>query len=589
MICDICGNILEEGTQICPVCGRQFFKEQPEPEKVQNLTSDDADPTVTEQDSEDEGTTVLTGGNDLDADEQKTVFLDPGEKIFDTDKPAGNMQGGVPPMGMPNGMPQPGMPNGTPMMGRPGGAPNGMPPMGAPQKPAPAGKPPKAKQKKKMGTGKKVALIVIPLVILIAAGIAAVIFVPKFLNYNKAQEELERGDIEDAMELFTELGSFKDSETMVNGGAYYEYAASLMDQRDYGQAAEYFRKAAESQYEDAAEKAQECYYHYAESLLDQGQFEAAMDAFAQADTYSDAKDRIKECYYDQGVDYMQNGDYESAVTCFTNAEGYQDADDMIKQCYYSQAEAYAAEGEYLDAYDYFILSEYSDYESRADECIYHYAVSCYDNADYETALEYFEQVDAAYKDCSKDIDNCYISMARKCENDEDYQGAVEYYELVKGSDVGASIRKNKAAYIESHFESSDSLTMEYLCDLKYANYGTALEDYQKLCGWTVGSFVNHAEDDFDNLSDSIDLGSTAYVHTIFLNEQDEEAVMNLKAYVVYSDGTKSNEISFESVKSNYGTWVSIEPDAGIAGEAVLYVYNTDSGILVEKYTFTLTK
>lgn len=611
MICDICGNVMEDGTQVCPVCGRQFFEKtsvEPQDVKTEDIDSafssssneekneehveptenveaaKDAEATDNSTGDEGEGTAVLTSDIDSDEDEEKTVVIDPNEKIF------GGMPNGMPPAGGPNGRPPMGAPNGMgmPPMGGPNGM--GMPPMGGPngmpQSNGANGQPPKAKQKKKMSTGKKVALITIPLVILAAAGTVAAIFVPKFLNYNKAQEKLADGDIDKAVELFEDLGNFKDAEEMANGGAYFEYATALMEDKNYSLAAEYFGKAMMHDYEGASDKMHECYYYYAEELLAQGKYDEAMEAFELARPYGDADSKVKEVYYEEGVDHMNAGDYESAITCFTDAEGYQNADDLIKQCYYQMAEELEASGDYEEAYDYFLLSEYDDYETRANDCMYSYAKASYDNGDYEEAIEVYEQIDPDYKDCSKDIDNCYIGLAKKSENAEDYKSAIEYYEKVTGSDVAASIRKDKASYIEAHFTNTDALTMEYVCDLKYEVYGTAVEDYLKLSeGWAVASFVNHDENDYENTDNTIDTKSTVYVHTVFINDEGEP--MNLKAYIVYSNGTKSNEISYESVESNYGTWVSIDPGVQ-TGDTSLYIYNTDTNVLLEKYTFTLT-
>ena len=119
--------------------------------------------------------------------------------------------------------------------------------------------------------------------------------------------------------------------------------------------------------------------------------------------------------------------------------------------------------------------------------------------------------------------------------------------------------------------------MSYLCDLRYADYGSAEDDYTKLIGWTVESFVNDKLDDYKNKKTSADSSKTIYVHTMYLNEND--ASMSLKGYVIYSDGTKSNDITFGEVKDRYTTWMSIDPSSAIKGD--------DTDKLVEKFTFTI--
>ena len=62
--------------------------------------------------------------------------------------------------------------------------------------------------------------------------------------------------------------------------------------------------------------------------------------------------------------------------------------------------------------------------------------------------------------------------------------------------------------------------------------------------------------------------------------------VNLKGYVIYSDGTKSNDITFGEVKDRYTTWMSIDPSSAIKGDATLYVYDdTDKFELEPPKTF----
>ena len=591
MYCDNCGCDLGPVMKVCPVCGKNvedmaadngnsvrmedvasqvadvsknedIGKELPDISKEANAAVVDTD------EMEEEGTTVLKAV-DLDKkveeneDEEGTTVLS-ADMLKNQGMPMPNPNG-MPmpgpngrPMPGPNGRPMPG-PNGMvppfqprPMQGQPGAAPqNGIPPIqprpipgqpgamgGMPvnekdekkknkkSKKEKAPKQPKAQKaskepktpkqpKEKKGKGGKVALIIILIVVVLALGGGAAYVVPKYLNYNKAEEAYKDGRIDDAVELYKKAGWMKDAETKVNGGVYYEYAASL---------------AEEGNYIDAA-----------------ASYEKVIALETVADEYKDAADKIKECYYNNASDKMEAKEYAAAK-------------------------------------ELFLKSEYSDYSDKANECLIKQAEAYLADKKFEDAIKTYGEVDSKYKDCTKKIDSAYTKWGSSLYKSKDYKGAVEKYEQVTKKDVTDKINKAKAAYVKDHKDRSDETTMSYLCDLRYADYGSAEDDYTKLIGWTVESFVNDKLDDYKNKKTSADSSKTIYVHTMYLNEND--ASMSLKGYVIYSDGTKSNDITFGEVKDRYTTWMSIDPSSAIKGEATLYVYD-DTDKLVEKFTFTI--
>jgi len=276
--------------------------------------------------------------------------------------------------------------------------------------------------------------------------------------------------------------------------------------------------------------------------------------------------------------------YDEAVKAYETAGDYKDAADKIKECYYNNASDKMEAKEYAAAKELFLKSEYSDYSDKANECLIKQAEAYLADKKFEDAIKTYGEVDSKYKDCTKKIDSAYTKWGSSLYKSKDYKGAVEKYEQVTKKDVTDKINKAKAAYVKDHKDRSDETTMSYLCDLRYADYGSAEDDYTKLIGWTVESFVNDKLDDYKNKKTSADSSKTIYVHTMYLNEND--ASMSLKGYVIYSDGTKSNDITFGEVKDRYTTWMSIDPSSAIKGDATLYVYDdTDKFELEPPKTF----
>ena len=647
MFCDNCGCEIAPEVKICPVCGKKVEDMNPagitdagtiedvsttaddkaetadvmkQASDIEKNLSDAADKesadVIDTDDMEEEGTTVLKA---VDLEKETSVDEDEeGTTVLNSDMLKGPAPNEIPsfqnrPMGV-NNQPMQGRPvmgpNGQPVQGRPMMGPNGQPMPGpngqpvpmngedkkknkkkekAPKQPKPqkAPKPPKEQNasKEKKGKGGKIALIVILIVIVLAGGGAAAIFVPKFMNYNKAEDALKNGKVDEAIDLYNKAKPIKDSKTKVNGGAYFEYAESLLAAGNFVEAADNYRKAAGLNYEGAAQKEKESYFSQAEKLYGEANYTEAAEYYEKAGDVNGAADKVKECSYMNGCALEGEKKYDEAIQAFTAAGDYQDAAEKIKECYYNDAVDKMAAGDYINAKDLFVKSEYNDYADKANECLCLLAEQYVSQQDYSKAIETYGQVDSSYKDCTADIDAVRIKWAKLLSDGKDYKAAVEMYSQVTTKDMTKKINKAKSKYIKDHFDSNDETTMNYICDLRQAGYDSADDDYTALTGWFIESFVNDDKEDYKSKNDSASSDKTIYIHTMFLTEND--VTMNLKGYVVYSDGTKSNEVTFGEVKDRYTTWMSIDSSQAIKGAATLYIYEIDTNRLIEKYVFTI--
>ena len=625
MFCDNCGCEIAPEVKICPVCGKKVEDMNPagitdagtiedvsttaddkaetadvmkQASDIEKNLSDAADKesadVIDTDDMEEEGTTVLKA---VDLEKETSVDEDEeGTTVLNSDMLKGPAPNGIPafqnrPMGV----------NNQPMPGRPMMGPNGQPMSmngedkkkkkkeKTPKQPKPqkAPKPPKEQNapKEKKGKGGKIALIVILIVIVLAGGGAAAIFVPKFMNYNKAEDALKNGKVDEAIDLYNKAKPIKDSKTKVNGGAYFEYAESLLAAGNFVEAADNYRKAAGLNYEGAAQKEKESYFSQAEKLYGEANYTEAADYYEKAGDVNGAADKVKECSYMNGCALEGEKKYDEAIQAFTAAGDYQDAAEKIKECYYNDAVDKMAAGDYINAKDLFVKSEYNDYADKANECLCLLAEQYVSQQDYSKAIETYGQVDSSYKDCTADIDAVRIKWAKLLSDGKDYKAAVEMYSQVTTKDMTKKINKAKSKYIKDHFDSNDETTMNYICDLRQAGYDSADDDYTALTGWFIESFVNDDKEDYKSKNDSASSDKTIYIHTMFLTEND--VTMNLKGYVVYSDGTKSNEVTFGEVKDRYTTWMSIDSSQAIKGAATLYIYEIDTNRLIEKYVFTI--
>lgn len=534
MYCDNCGCEIPENEEECPVCGKKFSKVTPKTD-------------YTQQTEEDDTTTVLTASDRQKEDDVISEAVNIATQYAPEEKE----------------VPTQNNPDLSDLMIKKKGEKNGL------------------------SKGAKITLITIPIVVVLAVGVLAFLYVPKFRDYNNAEEKLSTGEIDEAVELYKGLGDFKDSLDKANGGAYYEYAASLEGQGRNLEAAEYYAKSAKYKYSNAADKASQCYYTTGIDQMGAGSYDSAIEAFKNAGSYNDAADKVTECIYKSAEALVNAGDYDAAIEKLTGIEEYGDAKTLLSQCYYNKAAALLEAGSYDEAYDMFIKSEYDDYSDKANESMYQKAVKLYNEQDYENALESYQKVDSGYKNCVADIDKCYIALGNQAYKDGEYKQAVEYFEGVSKTNVDKKIDRSKLAYAKANLKTSNLTTMTYLGELRYAGNEKAQELYSQIVRWDIKSFVNDSESDIENQNNTIKNASEIYIHTMFTIDGDD--TMTISGYVIYSDGRKSDQITFsDEVVDGWSTWVNISGDSAPKGTTYFVIENESaSGAIIEVYPFTI--
>ena len=210
MYCDNCGCELGENSRKCPVCGKEF-------------------PMINPVQEDEEGTTVLTSSQMGHADVQENTGA---QNQNGGNEPENQNQanGQTPGVQKQTNSQTPGVQKQT----------NGQIPDNQDIMIRKKG------EKKGMSKGAKAALIIIPILVVAAIAVLAVIYVPKFRKYNEAEDLMTQGKVEEAVTIYKDLGDFKDSYSKGNGAAYYRYAAELEKDGRNLEAAEYYKKSANS-------------------------------------------------------------------------------------------------------------------------------------------------------------------------------------------------------------------------------------------------------------------------------------------------------------------------------------------------------
>ena len=247
-----------------------------------------------------------------------------------------------------------------------------------------------------------ISIISVASVAAITAGVIIGINVPRSNKYNKAVELLEGKNYDEALNLFTELEDYKDSEDMVREVKYL-MALDLFENGEY----------------EAAIKTFETLGYY-------------KDALKNAETASEKlKDEQNAITYKNAVKLYNDKNYKKAYDAFASLKGYKDADQYLEKKALRIAGAYVnGDSISFGKYDWYVISINDD----------DYTILCKESVCKRTYNKNNKSV--TWKECSlrkwlnddfyNDFDDDEKSMIKKtsCKNKENTE-----YETTGGDDT----------------------------------------------------------------------------------------------------------------------------------------------------------
>lgn len=146
-------------------------------------------------------------------------------------------------------------------------------------------------------------------------------------------------------------------------GSQYKKATELYEQGSYAEAGEIFSKL--GNYEDSADKANECKYQEASALLQNSDYDDAKELFSALGDYGDSADKVKFCDYKKAAKLLADDDYDAAKAIFSTLGSYENSADQVKECDYQKAEELFNQEKYEEALEiYETISEYRESETR---------------------------------------------------------------------------------------------------------------------------------------------------------------------------------------------------------------------------------
>ena len=388
-----------------------------------------------------------------------------------------------------------------------------------------------------------------------------------------AEQLLENGEYEQAVEAFTAIGEYADS-------SYY------------------FGKA------DIAKKPLD--YAEAEMLIANGSYEEALVLYKSLGDYEDSRDKIIEIEnqlsYDKAISLLEATKYEEAYDIFVVLEDYNNAEEMLSRfnvVYKMKTET--RNGDTAEEYSYdstgnLVKKVSTDYDGDKNTTEYSYDLT--GNLVREVFTDYKGQKD--YTEYSYDSTGNLVKEVTTYPDGDKH--IIEY-----SYDIAGNLVKNVETWsdggkstIEYSYDSAGNLVKE-VCITYYGNKTTNEYSYDSEGNlvkhvYTTGDGETTSEYSYDSAGNLVKENFTNFNGKKEITEYSYDAARNLvKSETTYDDGKKSAteydyDLAGNLVKRVYtgtnGSKTTIEYSYDSAGNRIKYISTgSDGDISTQEYSY----
>ncbi|NLB61943.1 MAG: hypothetical protein GX802_05965, partial [Clostridiales bacterium] len=286
----------------------------------------------------------------------------------------------------------------------------------------------KEKQAARSKRIKKVAMVVTPIVAVIAIAIAATfLWVIPTIHFNQGVEALAQVELELAGEKFdlvNEDGRYSEKAQQ----AYYEQALKFYNAKEYKKAQMIFLEI--PNYKESENLILDCSYSHAKDLAAEGKFEQAMALFEELDDYKDSIEQVEACIegiknlqYNEAKGLLENGEFEKALEIFKKLCEFKDVQKLIEQCEdgikdlrYNEAKELMSQEKFKEALAILEeLRDFKDSEKLVEECKDKLISKPYSEAKKLIAKGKYKEALVILRDLPDEIDT--VSLIRTCINE----------------------------------------------------------------------------------------------------------------------------------------------------------------------------
>ncbi|MBP3338379.1 MAG: hypothetical protein J6L69_03125 [Lachnospiraceae bacterium] len=298
----------------------------------------------------------------------------------------------------------------------------------------------RAKKEKEIEERKRKRLLFISmaLVAVLIFGVISVKYVipnvKKHNMYKKATSYLNDEKYEEAIEMFRELGDYKDAESMINESKYLQ-AASCLKKKAWDKASSLYRKL--DDYKDSKVMLNEVKYQEAKYCFESKDYIRAYMLFNTVSEYKDSEDMAKECKYQEAKGYYEIGGINyinMAINTYSVIEGYKDVNSLLADAYYEvsmlliKAKQFDNIGDNINK-----INKYSPNDERILEIkknVYDSATQLIIDKKFDIAITALNQI-RDYEDAEKLIDDCYYYKSKSEYDVGNVKETLDYMKKIK--------------------------------------------------------------------------------------------------------------------------------------------------------------
>lgn len=162
-------------------------------------------------------------------------------------------------------------------------------------------------------------LILVALFILVVIGSTKL---KPFIRYKSAMDLFEKEEFEEAIEIFKELGDYKDSLEMIME-IKYNHGLKLLDGKDYYEAIKIFEDLGD--YKDSNELEKQSKYLLGKAYFERHDYVKAISFFEQIKEYGDSPNFLIEAIYLEAIKQYSDGSFGEAKKLFNQVGNYKSA------------------------------------------------------------------------------------------------------------------------------------------------------------------------------------------------------------------------------------------------------------------------
>lgn len=329
-------------------------------------------------------------------------------------------------------------------------------------------------------------------------------------------------------------------------------------------------------------------YSEADRLFKEKEYLSALELYEELGYYKDSNDKAVSIRYIIGTAQFENKEYQKAYENFLLIIDYKDSLNKRNESGYAYAQQLMTDNNYEEAAKVFdVIKDYENSAELKDKCSLNIAKQLFDAKDYYGVITLYEQTgpfgeaDELYKAA------CYNYGLDKSSLGNIETAIVYFTKADDYSDAKELIKLEKYNYVKSNMDKTNSITFEYLKELKDVGYKDSLDIYNEFYAWkvtvmAVNSDIGNRVTNKTSISKKLPV---VFHYKLTGGAPDEKIVVNIKMQLPNGEVLyDTSEWAMKNGSVNWHGWENgIYENAGYGAEGMLKMefYDTRNNLIGE--------